>query len=258
MAEGAEGNRHAAHDYDPGATWLALNAASRERADAFLEDQARLVREQTELARLQAEDLRREDKLRHWSLIVHHSSDVMKLAFEFSVALIFIAIVAAIGAAIWNAAHDNGLVIEAFSVPPDMAARGLTGQVVATQLQDRLAAMQSGTDSARPAASYTNNWGSDIKVVIPDTGVSVGEIYRYLAGWLGNETHISGEVYRTPSGIALTVRAGADGGSTATGAGERSRKADAAGGREDLPEHPALSLRGVSREGGAGPARGGA
>jgi len=218
MAESAEHNRGRTSDYDPGATWLALNAASRERADAFLEDQAKLVREQTELARLQAEDLRREDKLRHWSLIVHHTSDMMKLAFEFSIALIFIALVAAIAAAIWSAVHDNGLVIEAFSVPPDMAARGLTGQVVATQLQDRLAAMQAGTDSARPAASYSNNWGSDIKVVIPDTGVSVGEIYRYLAAWLGNETHISGEIYRTPSGIALTARAGADGGTTVTGA----------------------------------------
>ena len=217
MAESPEHNHRPQRDYDPGATWLALNAASRERADAFLEDQAKLVREQTELARLQAEDLRREDGLRHWSLLVHHASDMMKLAFELSVALILIGLVAAIGAAIWNAANDNGLVIEAFSVPPDMAQRGLTGQVVATQLQDKLVAMQGATNSARPAASYVNNWGSDIKVEIPDTGVSIGEFYRYLAGWLGNETHITGEVYRTATGIAVTARAGADGGSTVTG-----------------------------------------
>jgi tetratricopeptide (TPR) repeat protein len=47
--------------------------------------------------------------------------------------------------------------------------------------------------------------------------VSIGEFYRYLAGWLGNETHITGEVYRTAAGIAVTARAGADGGSTVTG-----------------------------------------
>ena len=38
--------------------------------------------EQAALTRLQAEDLRREDRLRHWSLRVHHVSDAMKLAFE--------------------------------------------------------------------------------------------------------------------------------------------------------------------------------
>ncbi|MEJ0043094.1 MAG: hypothetical protein WDM81_13190 [Rhizomicrobium sp.] len=52
----------------------------------------------------------------------------MKLAFEFVVALIVVAIGTALAAAVWNAAHDNGLVIEAFSVPPDLANRGLTGE----------------------------------------------------------------------------------------------------------------------------------
>ena len=230
MAEETEGQEHGAvgsGGVDPAAMAMALGQTGTldPRAAAFLEQQGRLSDEQTKVAReqaqvlrLQAEELRREDKLRHWSLRVHHISDVMKLAFELSIALILLAIVAAIGAAIWSAANDDGLVIEAFSVPPDMGARGLTGQVIATQLQDKLVAMQAATDSARPAASYTNDWGSDIKVEIPDTGVSIGALYRYLAGWLGNQTHISGEVYRNAGGIALTARAGSDGGSTVTGA----------------------------------------
>ena len=52
---------------------------------------------------------------------------------------------------------------------------------------------------------------------IPETGVSVSELYRYLVGWLGNETHISGEVYRTTSGIAITARAGSEAGQTFVG-----------------------------------------
>ena len=48
--------------------------------------------------------------------------------------------------------------------------------------------------------------------------MSIGEAYRYLAGWLGNETHISGEVYRTPGGIAVTARAGLAGSTTVSGA----------------------------------------
>ena len=104
------------------------------------------------------------------------------------------------------AAHDNGLVIEAFNVPPDMAAKGLTGDVVASQLLDGLTLMQSQTDSSRAPGTYSGNFGNDIKIEIPNTGISISEAYRYLAGWLGHQTHISGEVYRTQSGMALTVR----------------------------------------------------
>lgn len=167
-----------------------------------------LLSRQIELTELQIADLKREDRIRHWSLRVRHISDVMKLAFEVSGAIILIALVVFLVSAIWNASHDNGLVIDAFNVPSEMATRGLTGQVVAAQLQDKLAALQDATNSARPAESYTNNWGDDIKVEIPDTGVSIGEFYRYLAGWLGNQTHINGEVFRTEGGIAITVRSG--------------------------------------------------
>jgi len=34
----------------------------------------------------------------------------------------------------WKAHESNGVVIEAFSVPPDLAQRGLTGQVLASQV----------------------------------------------------------------------------------------------------------------------------
>jgi tetratricopeptide (TPR) repeat protein len=189
---------------DSGA-WAALGAASREKADAWLE-------EQTVLARLQAADLRREDSVRHWSLRVHHVSDVLKLAFELALALIFTSVVAVIAVAFWEAAHDDGLVIEAFKVPADMAGKGLTGDVVASQLLDRLTDLQAKTDSSRAPSTYSSGWGSDIKVEIPDTGISIREAYRYLAGWLGHQTHISGEVYRTETGIALTARVGGNAG----------------------------------------------
>ena len=77
--------------------------------------------------------------------------------------------------------------------------------------------MQVKTLSGRPASSYQNDWGQDIKVEIPETGVSASELYRYLRQWLGNETHITGEVYRTAVGIAITARAGALPGATARG-----------------------------------------
>jgi tetratricopeptide (TPR) repeat protein len=199
------------------AAFAVLSHASRDRADAFLEEQTRLAREQAEVARLQADDLRREDRLRHWSLIVRHVSDVVKVTFEVALAIVVVAIVSGLVALVWTAAHDDSLVIEAFSVPPDLAARGLTGQAIAAQLQDKLAAMQDATNSGRPAKSYANSWDGGIKVMIPDTGISVGDFYRTLAGWLGHQTHITGEVYRTKDGIAITSRSNGAGGTTITG-----------------------------------------
>jgi len=199
------------------AAFAALAYASRDKADAFLDEQTRLAREQAEVARLQADDLRREDSLRHWSLRVRHVGDVVKVMFEVALALLVVAAVASLAAIVWNAAHDDTLVIEAFSVPPDLAARGLTGQAIAAQLQDQLGSMQNATDSSRPEKSYANSWDDGIKVVIPDTGISIGDLYRTLAGWLGHQTHITGEVYRTPSGIAITARSNGAGGFTVTG-----------------------------------------
>ncbi len=199
---------------DPNAGFAAGLALGQGKLDP---QAAEYLKELTELARLQAEDLRREDAVRHWSLRVRHVSDVMKLAFELAIGLILLGLVIVIIGAIWTAAHDNGLVIESFSVPPDMAARGLTGQVVAAQLQDKLVAMQNATDSARPAESYSANWGNDIKVEIPNTGISIGQAYQYLASWLGSATRIGGEVFRTKDGIAVTARAGANGSATVAG-----------------------------------------
>jgi tetratricopeptide (TPR) repeat protein len=213
MAEGVEGG-HAAPDQDAAALGMALaeaqhNPAVAQEANAFLREQTRLAHEQLLLVRLQAADLRREDKLRHWSLRVHHVSDIMKLAFELALAFILVAVATGVGAAIWTAAHDKSLIIDAFQVPPDLASRGLSGQVIASRVEDRLAWMQAHTATARVASTYHHNWDEDdLKVQIPDTGISIGEFYRYLVGWLGSQTHISGEIWHARSGIVLTTRVG--------------------------------------------------
>jgi len=200
---------------------LALGSASRDKADAFLDEQMRLARKQTALVEVQTEELREEKRLHHWSLRVRHISDVMKLAFELSLALICLGLVFAIGAAVWSASREDGLVIDAFTVSPDLAQRGVSGDVVASELLDRLAAMQNQTVSSRAPSSYAKNWDNDIKVEIPDTGVSVGEAYRFLVRMLGHETHISGEVFHAQNGIVLIARVGGQ-----SGAHLRGREAD--------------------------------
>jgi tetratricopeptide (TPR) repeat protein len=197
------------------AVGVAMHEASRDPGVAA--DVREFLREQTIVLRLQADDLRREDKLRHWSLRVRHISEVLKLSFELALASLFTVVMLVIALTVWSATQEDGVVIEAFSVPPELAAEGLTGQGVAAKLQDKLSAMQAATDSSRPAASYSNNWGGDIRVEIPDTGVSIGEFYRYLVSRLGHQTHITGEVYHIGNTIAVTARSGGDAGTTVTG-----------------------------------------
>jgi tetratricopeptide (TPR) repeat protein len=205
----AEENSDSASSTGNFATAAIVTPASREKADAFVD-------RQNELADLQIEDLKRENAIRHWSLRVRHVSDVLKLGFEMAVAFIVIAIAIGFGFEIWAAIHADGLVIDAFTVPPAMADKGLTGQVVASKLLDRLTVLQNQTQSSRAPSSFASDWTNDIKVEIPDTGVSLGQVVRFLHTTLGHESHLSGEMYQTPGGAALTVRMDNDPGQTFT------------------------------------------
>ena len=182
---------------DAAAMHTALGGTSEE-ARAYL-------REQTELARLQKQNLVEQNAFELSHLRWRRFNDQMKGALQIMLVAVGALFVFAIAAAVWSAAHDDGVVIEAFNVPPDMSARGLTGSVVSSMLLDKLTALQGQIDSARAPSSYASK-GDDIKVLIPDTGISISEAYRYLSGWLGHQTHISGDVYRSAKGITVVVR----------------------------------------------------
>lgn len=130
------------------------------------------------------------------------------------------AVVAAglLGVLVWDASRASGLVIEPFSVPPALAERGLTGEVVAAEIQDRITAIQAQTHSARAEESFETNWGGDISVEIPQTGVSIGELQAWLRGWLGRQTRVGGAVTRTPEGLRVTARVAGRPADVATGA----------------------------------------
>src|ERR1700761_4499950 len=186
---------------DPAALSLALSGASREKADGFLDDQRHHLHEQLKQIHL--------DIFEKW----------LGVMLRLATLCVGLAAATGIGLMVWDALHSNGLLIEPFSVPPDLAQRGLTGQVVAARLLDRLNDLQTDTSSQRAAKSYVHSWGpDDIKIDIPETGVSLGQLESFLREKLGHDTHVSGEIVRTQSGLSLTVRAGADGSAAITGA----------------------------------------
>jgi len=173
---------------------------------AFLKEQRRLMEEQREQLRDQVKRMR-------LGIIDQRFS----IALKAMTAAVGIFVAALFASMVWNASGSGGLVIEPFSVPPDLAARGLTSEVVAAKLLDQLSQMQADTTSQRAPQSFQNYWGQDIKVTIPDTGISLGELDRYLNLKLGHAMRVSGEVVRTASGVAVTARSGTNGSVTARG-----------------------------------------
>ena len=185
---------------------LALNGASREEADAFLREQRALAADQRHHLHEQFKHLRLSIWEKRTGVLLRAATTIVGVA----VAVFF-------GLMVWDAARSSGLIVEPFAVPADMAANGLTGQVVASQMLDKLSAMQAANYSSRPPQPYENNWGDNLKVEIPETGVSIGELQQFLKDWLGHDTRITGEVYHTPTGIAVTAREGSEAGATFTG-----------------------------------------
>ena len=191
---------------DPTAAALAAEAAKSnpelaERASAYFVKQSRLVE-------IQTEHLHEQRAVNLQLLKLKRFDERLRVALRLFV--ILVATVIGIGALILirDAIEDHGLVVEAFSVPPDLVGDGLSGEVVATRFLDKLQAMQTATTSERPADSYQYNWGSDIKVEIPETGLSLREFSKLLRDRFGHANHITGEVIRTPAGIAVTARFG--------------------------------------------------
>ena len=191
----------------PAAVAMALGRTSK-GSKVLDADASAFLRKQTRLIDLQTEHLHEQRELQTSRLRWGRFSDRMKAMLQVMTALVGLAVAGAVGIMAWQAHQDHGLVISAFSVPPDLAQRGVNGQVVATHVLDRLSELQAQTVTDRPASTYANAWDNDIKVEIPETGVSVGELNTYLRQWLGRETHVSGEIVRTPTGLAVTARAG--------------------------------------------------
>src|SRR5690349_2399107 len=93
-------------DHDP-AIAIALAGASRDKADAFLDDQRAMLHLQMEEMRL-----RTPYEMSHFRL--RRFNEIAKASFEFSLGLLVLALVAGISLMVWNAAHSEGLIIESF------------------------------------------------------------------------------------------------------------------------------------------------
>ena len=171
-------------------------ARGSDQARDLLTSQSHLIFTQELLARA---DLRH----RGWQIIGERVGAILKIMTAVVGALVLIGI----SAVLWSAHRASGMVMDPFSVPPALASQGLSGAVVAQQLLDKIAALESGTQSARAASSYENSLSDSKGVVVPYAGVSLGELRREARDWLGSENHVSGDVVQLPGErIAISFR----------------------------------------------------
>jgi len=108
---------------------------------------------------------------------------------------------------LYDAFTARSVVVEPFDTPPALLARGLAGKVVAGGLLDELTRLQAATRSASAKRQLSTARTGDIKIEVPETGLSLGDIDRVLKARFGHDLHIGGDLVQTDAGgLALTVR----------------------------------------------------
>ncbi len=195
---------------------MGMACASRQKADSYLD-------EQIELARLQKQNLIEQNAFEISHLRWRRFNDQMKGAMQIMVVAVGLLAVMCIAAAVWNASLADGLVVDAFTVPPNFEKSGTTGDVIAGDITSKVTsirrtAMNVSFSISRDVSADRHN---DVKVEIPETGVSISEAWRILRGWLGHERHLTGNV-RDLGGGSIALTTSLDGGAAMTETGTAS------------------------------------
>jgi tetratricopeptide (TPR) repeat protein len=206
--------REALEPVSPAAVSIALARTGRKGSGGALNAEAEVfLRRQTELIELQKEHLHEQRDLVISRLRWGRFSDRMKALLQGLTVMMGLGVALALAGLAWSAAQDHAVVIDAFSVPPDLAQQGSSGAALATQLHDKLQVMREQTPSALVGVSVREKAISEARVEIPETGLSLSEVNRFVRDWLGHEQQVSAEVAHVTSGpekgaLVMTVRAG--------------------------------------------------
>ena len=176
-------------------------------AERFLDKQSELIDAQTaelqeqralRLSHLHSQS--REGRLRRFGQRLRNGMQVFT-------ALLFTVVGVGLCVMVHDAFTARSVVVEPFDTPPALLARGLSGKVVAGGLLDELTRLQAATRASVTKRNLSNAWTGDIKVEVPETGLSLGDIDRMLKARFGHDLHIQGDLVQTDAGgLALTVR----------------------------------------------------
>jgi len=175
---------------------------------------ADFLRRQSHLLQVQANTLVDEAPLRLSHLRsqsreghLRRAGQRIRLGMQVFTAFVIGAIALGVLVMVVDAFTSRSVVVDAFQAPSALAARGVTGDVVASGVLDALQKLQQATRSTGKHIVAQSAWSSDVKIEVPETGVSIGEINRLLHARFGHDIHIGGDLVQTETGgLALTVR----------------------------------------------------
>jgi len=171
-----------------------------EEAGAFLRDQRKMIL-------VQMEHLHEQRALLISRLKARRIGDWLKVCFQLFTALAATCIGGILVLMLFDAFNSKTVIVEPFDSPASLTTGGLTGKVVASDVLDGLTRLQAATRAAASKRHLANAWSGDIKVEVPETGVSIGEIDRLLHERFGHDEHIQGDLRLVDGGsLALTVR----------------------------------------------------
>jgi tetratricopeptide (TPR) repeat protein len=199
-----------------GADAVALSLALQQAGDdpELSRTASEYLAEQRRLVQLQIKHFDQERQLAIAAAKRKRYADRIRNSLSTLVALIVLGLVVAISRMTIEAIDDHSIVVEGFSVPPDLAARGASSQALAENLVSRLAAIRSTVDQnslAQTQEIHADQAGS-VKIEIPQTGVSLDELEHFVHRWLGHQIFVNGAVRNETNGdisISLHV-AGAE------------------------------------------------
>src|SRR5580658_1763541 len=138
---------------------------------------------------------------------IEQLGQIARICSQASTALVVTAIAVSVLIAVWDAFQSRSVVIAAFKAPAALAGRGLTGDVVAARVQDALQRLKEATHSATKAYDVETTWAPDLKIEVPETGLSIDEVEGLLTTLFGHDLHIGGDLVQTvDGGLTLTVR----------------------------------------------------
>ena len=190
---------------DPTAAALAAEVAKNN--PELAQEAAAYFRKQGHLVEIQTEHLHEQRAVNLQLLKIKRFGERLRVGLQ--VFLILVATVIGIGVAvlIHDAITSRRVVIEPFHAPPNLAARGIDGTVVASGLLDQLGQLQSATRTGFIARNLASAWTNNISLSVPETGISISEISRLLRDRFGHDVLIDGDLIEPlTGGLALTVR----------------------------------------------------
>lgn len=175
---------------------------------AFLRKQAQLLATQNKL--LEDEHALRLVNLRHQSHLLRGQrvGQALRIGFQLFVAAVAttLGIIGAI--AIHDAINSRNVVVDPFEVPASLAGHGITGTVAASAVLDELTRMKDVTRSDPTVKrDVSGAWSNEVKLAVPETGISIAELTSILKARFGHDLHISGDLVEARNAdLKLTVR----------------------------------------------------